>query len=130
MLGPGLGGGHGWLQGHYGLIADQFVSLNVVLANGSLVSIDESSDLWWAMKGAGHNFGIVTSATLKIYDVQHRNWAIETMIFSGDDVKAVYETANENFTKGAQPVNVINWSYWMNIPNMDPNKVRNINTVF
>ena len=93
VLGPGLGGGHGGLQWHYGLIADQFVSMNFVFPNGSLATINPTSDLW-CMKGAGHNFGIVASVNLRIYDIQSRDWAIETMIFSGDRVEAVYETAN------------------------------------
>ncbi|KAK7961974.1 FAD-linked oxidoreductase chyH [Apiospora aurea] len=69
-LGPGLGGGHGWLQGHHGIISDQYLSSHVVLANGSLVNIDETSDLFWGMKGAGHNFDIVTSVTSNIYDLE------------------------------------------------------------
>ncbi|CAI7618286.1 unnamed protein product [Penicillium discolor] len=120
LLGPALGGGHGWLQGHHGLVSDQFVSMNVVLADGTLKTIDQSSDLWWAMKGAGHNFGIVTSLTSKIYDIQHRDWAIETISFSGDKVEAVYEAANEYLLKnGTQPADLINWSYWMNNPDVD-----------
>lgn len=98
--------------------------MNVVLANGSLRTIDASSDLWWAMKGAGHNFGIVTSLTSKIYDIQHSNWAINTIIFSGDQVEAVYQAINEYLLKnGTQPVDVINWSYWLNIPAVDPTNV-------
>jgi len=122
-MGPALGGGHGWLQGHYGLIADQFVSLNVVLADGSLktVSATSNSDLWWAMKGAGHNFGIVTSATVKIYPKIHTTWAIETLMFTGDKVQAVYQAINDNLLQGGnQPVNIINWSYWFNLPPVDP----------
>ncbi len=120
-LGPALGGGHGWLQGHYGLIADQFVSLRVVLADGSLKTVDANSDLWWAMRGAGHNFGIVTSATVKIYPLVNTNWAVETLMFTGDKVKAVYQAANDHFINGNQPVGVINWSYWFNLPDVDPN---------
>ncbi|KAJ6150702.1 hypothetical protein N7470_007296 [Penicillium chermesinum] len=120
-LGPGLGGGHGWLQGYHGLIADQFVSMNVVLADGSLEKIDASSDLWWAMNGAGHNFGIVTSVETTIYDIEHHDWAIETLIFSGDKVEAVYQAANDHILKnGTQPSDVINWSYWLNVPQIDP----------
>ncbi|KAJ6172805.1 hypothetical protein N7470_001872 [Penicillium chermesinum] len=116
-----LGGGHGWLQGHHGLVADQFVSMNVVLANGTLTTIDSNSDLFWAMKGAGHNFGIVTSLTSKIYDIEHTDWAIETIIFSGDKVEAVYQAANDYLVKnGTQPADVSNWSYWMNNPDADP----------
>ncbi|KAG9232703.1 hypothetical protein BJ875DRAFT_513893 [Amylocarpus encephaloides] len=85
-----LGGGHGWLQGHHGLVSDQFVSMKVVLANGSLITVDEKSDLFWAMKGAGHNFGIVTSVTSKIYDIQQPNYAIETLIFKGVTVDAAH----------------------------------------
>ncbi|KAI2612799.1 FAD-binding domain-containing protein [Hypoxylon fragiforme] len=120
VLGPALGGGHGWLQGHYGLAADQFVSMNVVLADGTLHKIDASSDLWWAMKGAGQNFGIVTSVTSKIYDIEQYDWAIETLIFSGDQVEAIYQAANDHLS--TVPVNIINWSYWLNIPGIDPDK--------
>lgn len=124
LMGPALGGGHGWLQGHHGLVADQFVSMNVVLADGSLTTIDSSSDLFWAMKGAGHNFGIVTSLTSKIYDIQYSNWAIVTFTFSGTKVDSVYQAANDYLLKnGTQPAGVINWSYWLNIPSVDPTNV-------
>ena len=124
LLGPALGGGHGWLQGHHGLIADQFVSMNVVLADGSLQTIDATSDLFWAMKGAGANFGIVTSLTSKIYNIQYSNWAIDTLIFSGEKVEVVYQAANDYLLKnGTQPADVINWSYWLNIPAIDLNNV-------
>jgi FAD/FMN-containing dehydrogenase len=98
--------------------------MNIVLADGSLRTIDAKSDLWWAINGAGHNFGIVTSVTTKIYDIEHRDWAIETIIFSGDKVEAVYQAANEHLLKnGTQPKGVINWSYWLNNPDADPNSV-------
>jgi FAD/FMN-containing dehydrogenase len=125
FLGPGLGGGHGWLQGHHGLISDQFISMNVVLANGDSRTIDPSSDLWWGMLGAGHNFGIVTSVTTKIYDIVYPNWAIETIIFSGDKVEAVYEAANRHILQnGNQSPEIINWSYWLNDASLDPAKVK------
>ncbi|KAF6784750.1 FAD-dependent oxygenase [Colletotrichum sojae] len=120
-LGPALGGGHGWLQGHHGLVADQFLSMNIVLADGTIQTINETSDLWWAVKGAGHNFGIVTSVDVKIYDIEHRDWAVETLIFSGDKVEEVYQAANEHLLKnGTQAVDVVNWSYWLNNPDADP----------
>lgn len=123
-MGPGLGGGHGWLQGRHGLIADQFQSMNVVLANGTLETIHPTSELWWAMNGAGHNFGIVTSVKAKIYDVEHRDWAIETLMFTGDKVEAVYQAANNHLLKnGTQPVDIINWSYWLNNPDLDKSRV-------
>ncbi|KAL2864978.1 putative FAD-dependent oxygenase [Aspergillus lucknowensis] len=119
-LGPALGGGHGWLQGHHGLVADQLVSARIVLADGTLKTIDANSDLWWAIGGAGHNFGIVTSVTTKIFDIEHRDWAIETLIFSGDKLEAVYQAANDLLADGTQSADLINWSYWLNIPDFDP----------
>ncbi|KAI1443023.1 FAD-binding domain-containing protein [Annulohypoxylon stygium] len=65
-LGAGLGGGYGNLMGLYGFSIDNYLSFNVVLANGSLVTVTpEQEDLWWALRGAGPNFGIVTSAVMK-----------------------------------------------------------------
>ncbi|KAB8220157.1 FAD-binding domain-containing protein [Aspergillus novoparasiticus] len=121
-LGPALGGGHGWLQGRHGLIADQFESMNIVLANGTLVTLDPSSELWWAVKGAGHNFGIVTSVTSKIFDIEHKDWAIEIITFSGDKVEEIYETINNYLLQnGTQPTDVISWSYWVNDADADAN---------
>ncbi|KAI1179287.1 putative FAD-dependent oxygenase [Nemania sp. FL0916] len=117
-LGPALGGGHGWLQGHHGLVADQSVSMNVVLADGTRHTITPSSDLWWAMKGAGQNFGIVTSVTSKVYPVTQSKWAVNTLMFTGDKVEAVYQAANKYLSN--LPANVINWSYWLNIAELDP----------
>lgn len=123
-LGPALGGGHGWLQGRHGLISDQFIAMDIVLANGDVKTIDANSDLWWAMLGAGHNFGIVTSVTARIHDIVHRNWAIETIIFSGDKVKAVYEAANKYLLQnGQRDSEIMNWSYWLNDATLDSEKV-------
>lgn len=98
--------------------------MNVVLADGTFKTIDASSDLWWAMKGAGHNFGIVTSVTVKLYPLEHTNWAIETLTYTGDKVEAVYQAANDHLLRnGTQPVDIINWSYWFNLPDVDPNAV-------
>lgn len=98
--------------------------MNIVTADGNLKTIDAKSDLWWAMQGAGHNFGIVTSVTSKIYDVQYTNWAIETIIFSGSKVEALYNAANEVFIKnGMQNAKIHNWSYWQNDASLDSEKV-------
>jgi FAD/FMN-containing dehydrogenase len=98
--------------------------MNIVLANGDLKTIDSNSDLWWGMQGAGHNFGIVTSVTTKIYDIAHSDWAIETIVFSGDKVEQVYEAANEHILQGGnQSVDIQNWSYWQNDATLDAEKV-------
>ncbi|RYP50274.1 hypothetical protein DL768_004176 [Monosporascus sp. mg162] len=121
LLGPGLGGGHGWLQGRYGLIADQFLSVNIVLANGSLQTVDEDTDhdLWWALKGAGHNFGIVTSVTSKVFDIQHNDWAYEMYIFTSDKVEGLYEALNSLLNDGSPPVDIVNYGFFLNNPVID-----------
>lgn len=125
LLGPGLGGGHGILQGRYGLIADQFVSLNVVLANGSLITVGEESDLWWGLKGAGHNFGIITSATTKIYDIPNDGvWSYINFIYTHDKVEDLYEAINTHLLKnGTQPEDLISYSLFFNSPTIDPDHV-------
>src|SRR5690349_20852225 len=70
LVGPMLGGGHGWLQGRNGLAVDQLVEARVILPDGKLVIANETgkySDLFWALRGAGHNFGIVTEVKYKVY---------------------------------------------------------------
>lgn len=68
MIGATLGGGIGRLNGLDGLILDALVSARIVIANGTLLEISKTSnpDLFWAVRGAGQNFGVVTSATYKL----------------------------------------------------------------
>jgi FAD/FMN-containing dehydrogenase len=70
VAGLALGGGIGWFSRKHGLTCDQFVSLELVLASGDVieVSADEHPDLFWALKGGGGNFGIVTRFTFQAYD--------------------------------------------------------------
>src|SRR5215472_7815736 len=60
--GPTLGGGMGWLTRQAGLAIDNFTSAQVVTAEGQIVraAIDENPDLFWAIRGGGGNFGVVT----------------------------------------------------------------------
>ncbi|KAF1971666.1 putative FAD-dependent oxygenase [Bimuria novae-zelandiae CBS 107.79] len=107
VIGPGLGGGHGFLQGRHGLVSDQFVSLNMVMADGTLQTIDATHELWWAVRGAGHNFGIVTSITSKIYDVKYPQWSFQNFTFTGDKVEALFENINKYLLQnGTQPVDL------------------------
>lgn len=64
-----LGGGLGYLMGKHGAVCDNLLSLDVVTADGeSLVaSADQNEDLFWAMRGAGANFGVVTSFRYRVH---------------------------------------------------------------
>ncbi|KAI0202890.1 hypothetical protein F4808DRAFT_458596 [Astrocystis sublimbata] len=69
MTGVTIGGGIGHLNGLNGLVLDSLVSARIVTANGTLLKVSETSnsDLFWAIRGAGHNFGVITSATYQLH---------------------------------------------------------------
>ena len=71
IAGLTLGGGIGWLMGKYGLVVDNLRSAEVVTAAGGLVqaSASENADLFWALRGGGGNFGVVTSFEFDLHPV-------------------------------------------------------------
>ncbi|MFE6104720.1 FAD-binding oxidoreductase [Streptomyces laurentii] len=71
MAGLTLGGGYGPLSGRFGLALDNLLSADVVLANGSVVTTDSERepDLFWALRGGGGNFGLVTSMRVRLHHV-------------------------------------------------------------
>lgn len=95
---PMLGGGHGWLQGRYGLLTDNLLSARLMLGNGTAITVSDTqhSELFWGLRGAGHNFGIVTSVRYRIYDriPEQDGFATATFTFTQDKLEDVFTIAN------------------------------------
>ena len=71
VAGLTLGGGFGWLTRQYGMTIDNLVSADLITANGEKVHAgeDDNPDLYWAIRGGGGNFGVVTEFEFKLHPV-------------------------------------------------------------
>jgi hypothetical protein len=71
IAGLTLGGGEGWLMGKYGLTIDNLLSVEVVTADGQVItaSAEHHQDLFWALRGGGGNFGVATSFEYQAHPV-------------------------------------------------------------
>ena len=72
VAGYTLGGGVGWLSRKHGYAADNLLRAEVVMADGQLVTVTaDEPDLFWALRGAGANFGVVTALEIRLAAVAH-----------------------------------------------------------
>lgn len=108
MMGSGLGGGLGKHMGYFGLVLDNIIDMSVVIADGSLINVSATShpDLYWGMRGAGHNFGIVTQYNFRIYDQPSVDWFRVSYTFTGDKLESFFEALNKLNANGTQPKEV------------------------
>ena len=106
IAGLTLGGGFGWTTRKFGLTLDNLMSVDVVTADGELVraSLTENPDLFWALRGGGGNFGIVTAFEFQLHEagpqvlaglVVHPFADAETVL---REYRAALETAPEELT--------------------------------
>ena len=67
-----LGGGLGWLMAQHGTASDNLLSVDIVTAQGQLLTASETqnSDLFWAIRGGGGNFGVVTSFEFQLHQIE------------------------------------------------------------
>ncbi|KAL4939078.1 hypothetical protein BDV06DRAFT_231278 [Aspergillus oleicola] len=93
-IGAALGGAVGQWQGLYGLGIDSLLSVRMITATGDLVvaSEKENPDLFWSIRGAGANFGIITEATFQLHDaVNDGDVAVSMFLYTPDRNVSVWE---------------------------------------
>ena len=124
VVGYSLGGGTGWLGRKLGLAANSVTAIELVTADGRLVRADEHehSDLFWALRGGGGNFGVVTAMEFRLYDLP--SIVGGAMIWPAERAREVLHAWRE-WTATA-PDEVTTSARIMNIPDMEgvPDMVR------
>jgi FAD/FMN-containing dehydrogenase len=102
IAGLTLGGGHGYLSRKHGLTIDNLLEADVVLADGSFVTASEreNEDLFWALRGGGGNFGVVTSFLFRAHPVS--TVYAGPMFWNVDDARQVMEWYREFLPKAPE----------------------------
>lgn len=112
-----LGGGIGYLNRRFGLTIDNLISAEVVLADGTSVTTDETAhlDLLWAIRGGGGNFGIVTSFTFRCHDIgEHGTIIGGPVIYDFNDTAEVMRWYRELLP--SLPVELSGWIGLITVP--------------
>lgn len=121
VVGTTLGAGLGPLQGRRGLMIDALESVRLVTADGHLVTVSktENSDLFWGIRGAGSNFGIVTSATYKPYNITNGGQAmVKQMIFTTAVNNSYFQILKDLDSTLPPEMSLTNVAYWNTDYNM------------
>jgi len=115
IAGLTLGGGIGWLMGRCGLACDNTLAYDVATADGKLIqaTADAHPDLFWALKGGGGNFGVVTSITYRLHPIHAIASGVLLFPFSqGRDVLRRYR----DFVSRDLPDELIVYAVTMRLP--------------
>ena len=110
-----LGGGIGWLARRHGLSIDNLICAEVVLADGRVVPAaeQENADLFWAIRGGGGNFGVVTSFTFQLHEIGP-DICFGPTVFALEDAACVLSAYAENAQKLTRAACV--WANLMTAP--------------
>ena len=113
VAGLTLGGGQGWFRRTFGMTCDNLVSAEVVTADGRVLTVSASAhpDLFWALKGGGGNFGIVTSFEFRLHSVGPMV-AFAGPVYAGEKARTILGRFRD-FSLGAPDevnVNAVLWS--------------------
>ncbi|ESK91154.1 fad binding domain-containing protein [Moniliophthora roreri MCA 2997] len=98
-----LGGGFGWLQGSHALSVDNLVEVVVVLSDGTAVtaSDNENSELFWAVRGGGCNFGICAEFVFRLH-AQRRTVFAGNLVFDAEKVEDLMKVIREWYSKASE----------------------------
>ncbi|KAI1125556.1 hypothetical protein F5Y10DRAFT_246815 [Nemania abortiva] len=116
LIGVTLGGGAGRYQGIHGLVVDALVSVRMITAAGELIEVSKESypDLFWAIRGAGANFGVVTSATYKLNRLVNKgNFLHADFYFAAEksyDYFKIIESLNDKLPANLATIVLINYN--------------------
>ena len=107
VAGLTLGGGFGWLTRQYGMTVDNLVAADVVTADGELVraSAETNPDLFWAIRGGGGNFGVVTRFEFQLYPVGPEIFA-GLLVFPGAEAGPILDSYRSYSTDMPDNLNV------------------------
>jgi FAD/FMN-containing dehydrogenase len=126
VAGLTLGGGVGWLSPKYGLTCDNLLSADVVTADGKLVRASETEhpDLFWALRGGGGNFGVVTSFEFQLHEVGPEIFA-GSLIYPVDATEQVATQYREFMREAPREVRLLFGSMELPAASYYPETVRN-----
>ncbi|RDA93286.1 hypothetical protein CP533_2041 [Ophiocordyceps camponoti-saundersi (nom. inval.)] len=116
LIGVTLGGGVGRLQGKHGLVLDSLLSVRMITADGEHIEVSRNShpDLFWGVRGAGANFGVVTSATYKVHRLVDRGEYLHADFYfpaeKSYDYFKIIESLNENLPANLATIVLVNWN--------------------
>ncbi|KAG9826263.1 hypothetical protein KCU98_g648, partial [Aureobasidium melanogenum] len=115
-VGVSLGGGVGRYQGVFGLLIDALLSVRMVTAKGQIITVSAGSnpDLFWGIRGAGFNFGIVLSATYKIQPLINKGQITNVDFIFPRNLSSAYfdalQTYNGSMPSKLATVSLINYN--------------------
>ncbi|KAJ5951539.1 FAD-binding type 2 [Penicillium vulpinum] len=120
MVGATLGGGVGKYQGLHGLILDALKSVQLVTAAGDLITVSASQnkELFWGLRGAGFNFGIITSATYNVHDLTNNGNVLNADIIFPASLNETYFNILAKY--GTLPPGLSLYTLAMNDPSLGP----------
>ncbi|GAP88452.1 putative FAD-binding domain-containing protein [Rosellinia necatrix] len=116
LIGVTLGGGAGRYQGVHGLVIDALISVRMITAAGDIIEVSKEShpDLFWAIRGAGANFGVVISATYKLNRLINKgNFLHADFYFAAEksyDYFKIVESLNDNLPANLATIVLINYN--------------------